>query len=99
MALPAAMLGEGLGTFLPVMMIFALTEGCKVGRPSGTVAPIFIGATVTAVIAVIAPLTHAGVNPARDFGPRLVSWFAGWGHVAIPGPRGRFRQGTALGSP
>lgn len=88
--MPAAMLGEALGTFLLVIMIFALTEGCNVGRPSDTVAPILIGATVTGVIAFVAPLTQAGINPARDFGPRLVSCLAGWGPVAIPGPRGGF---------
>jgi glycerol uptake facilitator protein len=85
-----AMLAEALGTFLLVTMIFALTEGCNVGRPSDTMAPLFIGATVTAVIAFVAPLTQAGINPARDFGPRLVSYLAGWGNVAIPGPHGGF---------
>lgn len=85
-----AMMGEGFGTFLLVTMIFALTEGCNVGRPSDTIAPVFIGATVAIVIALVAPLTQAGINPARDFGPRLVAYFAGWGSVAIPGPRGGF---------
>lgn len=85
-----AMLAEGLGTFLLVTMIFLLTEGCNVGRPSEGVSPVFIGGTVTAIIAVLAPLTQAGINPARDFGPRLVAYFAGWGDVAIPGPQGGF---------
>jgi glycerol uptake facilitator protein len=85
-----AMLAEAFGTFVLVIMVFALTEGCNVGRPGGGVAPVFIGATVAAVISVVAPLTQAGLNPARDFGPRLVAYLAGWDSVAIPGPRGGF---------
>lgn len=82
-----AMLAEGIGTFLLVMMIFLLTEGCNVGRPEDGLAPVFVGGTVTAIIAIIAPLTQAGLNPARDFGPRLVAWYAGWDNIAIPGPQ------------
>lgn len=83
-SMPLAMVAEGFGTFLLVMFIFALTEGCNVGRPSDTMAPVFIGLSVSSIICLIAPLTQAGLNPARDFGPRLVSWLAGWGEVAFP---------------
>jgi glycerol uptake facilitator protein len=85
-----AALTEMIGTFVLVMMIFLLTEGCNVGRPAEGVSPVFIGGTVTAVISILAPLTQAGLNPARDFGPRIVAYFAGWGSVAIPGPQGGF---------
>lgn len=90
LSLSTAMVVEGLGTFLLVTMIFLLTEGCNVGRPGDALAPVFIGGTVAALIAVLAPLTQAGINPARDFGPRLVAFFSGWGQIAIPGPRGGF---------
>jgi len=78
-------LAEALGTAALVFMIFSLTEGCNVGRPGNDLAPLFIGATVAVIIAVIAPLTQAGLNPARDLSPRLFSMLAGWGEAALPG--------------
>lgn len=79
-----AMGAEAFGTFLLIFMIFSLTEGCNVGRPSNGAAPVFIGLSVTAIICLLAPLTQAGLNPARDFGPRLVAWALGWGDAAWP---------------
>lgn len=89
-SLPLAMGAEAMGTFLLVLMIFALTEGCNVGRPDDALAPVFIGLTVTSIIALIAPLTQAGLNPARDLGPRFVAWLAGWGAAAFPDRVGGF---------
>ncbi len=89
-SLPLAMGAEAFGTFLLALMIFALTEGCNVGRPDDALAPVFIGLTVTSVICLIAPLTQAGLNPARDLGPRLVAWLMGWGDAAFPDQVGGF---------
>ena len=94
---PMAVLVEALGAFLLVTIIFFLTEDCNVGRPSSDIAPVFIGLTVMGIISLLAPLTQAGLNPARDFGPRLVAYLAGWGSVAIPGPRGGFFTVYILG--
>lgn len=88
--MPLAMGAEALGTFLLLLMIFALTEGCNVGRPNDALAPLFIGLTVTSVICLIGPLTQAGLNPARDFAPRMVAWAAGWGDAAFPDQSGGF---------
>lgn len=88
--LPIAMGAEAFGTFILVLLIFALTEGCNIGRPDNAIAPLFIGLTVTSIIGLIAPLTQAGINPARDFGPRMVSWIFGWGDAAFPDQSGGF---------
>ena len=89
-SMPLAIAAETFGTFLLLLFIFALTESCNVGRPSDAMAPIFIGLTVTSIICLIAPLTQAGLNPARDFGPRLVAWIMGWGSAAFPDSSGGF---------
>lgn len=83
-SLPLAMCAEGFGTFMLVLFIFALTENCNVGRPSSDLQPLFIGLTVSSIIFFVAPLTQAGLNPARDMGPRLVAYLAGWGDAALP---------------
>lgn len=79
-----AFLAEAVGTFVLVSLIFSLTEGCNLGRPDDALAPFFIGLTVSIIISIIAPLTQAGLNPARDLSPRLFSMIAGWGKAALP---------------
>ena len=83
-SLPLAMCAEGFGTFLLVLFVFALTEDCNVGHPSSDLQPMFIGLTVSSIIFFVAPFTQAGLNPARDLGPRIVTYFAGWGDAALP---------------
>src|SRR5688572_1533053 len=83
---PTAFLAELLGTALLVLFIFALTDQHNENRPGRAGLAVCIGMGVTALFCIIAPLTQAGLNPARDFGPRLFSFFAGWSDVALPGP-------------
>jgi glycerol uptake facilitator protein len=84
----SAFVAEFVGTAMLALLICTLTRDRNAARPSAGTTPLFIGLSVAAIISVIAPLTQAGLNPARDFGPRLVSYFLGWGEIAIPGPRG-----------
>ncbi|MGB3210069.1 MAG: MIP/aquaporin family protein [Desulforhopalus sp.] len=83
-SMTTAALAEAIGTFALVFFIFAITEGCNLGRPNDLLAPIFIGLALAVIISIIAPLTQAGFNPARDFSPRIFAVFAGWGKAAWP---------------
>ena len=46
---------------------------------------LIIGLLVAAIGASAGFLEAWAINPARDFGPRLFCFFAGWGTGAIPG--------------
>ncbi|MGZ6214160.1 MAG: aquaporin, partial [Solirubrobacteraceae bacterium] len=47
--------------------------------------PLIVGVIVGAVGASFGANTGYAINPARDFGPRLFAWIAGWGKLALPG--------------
>ncbi len=81
---------EAFGTAILVLVIFALTDSRNSRQASNPLVPLLIGFTIASLIALFAPLTQAGWNPARDLGPRLVAFAAGWGSVAIPGPASGF---------
>ena len=83
-----AFLAEILGTAMLTVSVFALTDKKNAGAPQSNLAPLCIGLAVAGIISVIGPMTQSCLNPARDFGPRLVAYLSGWGEVAFPGPRG-----------
>ena len=65
---------EAVGTALLAAVVFAVTHPKQPSEdPASVPPPLLIGATVGALISVLAPLTQAGLNPARDFGPRIVA--------------------------
>ena len=59
--------------------------------------PLLIGMTVGGLICLLAPISQGGFNPARDFGPRLFAYFAGWGDAAFPAPPYSFLTVYILG--
>ena len=71
---------EALGTAILMLVILGATDKRNTSRP-GPLTAATIGLTITMLISLLAPLTMAGFNPARDFAPRLFSAFAGWGGV------------------
>lgn len=76
-----AVLAEAVGTFMLALTIFILMQSKRMKQ--GFI-PVLIGLTVAVLIVFIAPYTQAGLNPARDFGPRLIAFWAGWGEAAFP---------------
>jgi glycerol uptake facilitator protein len=65
----SAIFAEGIGT---AMLMFAIL-GIVDSRSPGDLAGIVIGGVVIAIIMVVGPITGASLNPARAFGPELVS--------------------------
>ena len=78
---------EAFGTFVLAVVVFALTHPANdlISKKDGSEVfiPPLIGCTVGALISTLSPITQAGFNPARDFGPRFVAYFAGWTSVAF----------------
>lgn len=50
-------------------------------------APLLIGLLIAVIGSAMGPLTGFAMNPARDFGPKLMTFLAGWGQIAFTGGR------------
>ena len=57
------------------------------GTANGALSALLIGILIAVIGASLGPLTGFAMNPARDFGPKLFAFFAGWGEVALTGGR------------
>lgn len=66
--------------------IFAVTEQYNEMAPGANGGALIIGLLVALIGASMGYLEAWAMNPARDFGPRLFCFFAGWGSSAFPSP-------------
>jgi glycerol uptake facilitator protein len=78
---------ELIGTALLVGIVFAVIDQLNL-PPKGNLAPWIIGIIVAGIGMSYGANSGYAINPARDFGPRLFAWFAGWDGVALPGNYG-----------
>jgi glycerol uptake facilitator protein len=76
-----------VGTACLIGFVFAVVD--EVNQPvRANLAPLIIGFIVVAIGISFGANAGYAINPARDFGPRLFAWIAGYGKVAMPGDYG-----------
>ncbi|MEU5090502.1 MIP/aquaporin family protein [Streptomyces sp. NPDC021356] len=73
-----------VGTALLVMLIVAVVD-LRNTAVKANLGPLVIGFAVAAIGISYGANAGYAINPARDFGPRLLTFFAGWGDLALPG--------------
>jgi MIP family channel proteins len=75
-ALGQTLAAEAVGTFVLVLVVVAVATDERAAR---TVAALSIGSALAAAILLTGPISGAGLNPARSFGPMLTAdTFATW---------------------
>lgn len=78
------LLDQVVGTALLVLLIAAIIDNRNLG-PLSNMFPFLIGLVVVAIGMTFGTNAGYAINPARDFGPRLLAWLQGWGELAFPG--------------
>src|SRR5476649_1269601 len=81
-----AFIVEVVITAILMALILGLTDDGN-GIPRGPLAPLLIGILIAVIGASMGPLTGFALNPARDFGPKVFAFLAGWGKIAFTGGR------------
>jgi glycerol uptake facilitator protein len=78
------LLDQIVGTFFLALFVWAVTD--EFNLPVGVnMTPWIVGMIVMAVGISFGANAGYAINPARDFGPRIFAWIAGWGKEAMPG--------------
>src|ERR1700733_14584177 len=75
---PGGFIDQVVGTALLVGVIFGISDSRNSPAPAG-VAPVIVGLLVVLIGATFGFNAGYAINPARDFGPRLFTFVAGWG--------------------
>src|SRR5215510_602724 len=75
---PGGFVDQVVGTALLMMVIFAITDRRNMALPA-PLSPIVVGALVVVIGMTFGYNAGYAINPARDLGPRLFTYVAGWG--------------------
>jgi MIP family channel proteins len=75
---PGGFLDQVIGTALLVGVIFGISDSRNTPPPAG-MAPLIVGLLVVLIGSTWGYNAGYAINPARDFGPRLFTFVAGWG--------------------
>lgn len=67
-----------VGTFMLMLVVFAISDQ-RNAPPAAGMAPFIVGLLVMAIGMALGFNAGYAINPARDFGPRLFTFVAGWG--------------------
>ncbi len=78
------LIDQVVGTMFLVLLIAAIVDMRNLAVQAN-LGPLIIGFAVAAIGMSFGANAGYAINPARDFGPRLFAWMAGWGEVALPG--------------
>jgi glycerol uptake facilitator protein len=91
--LPSNLLGEATGTFVLVVVASAIgSHGVSATGPAGGVGPWLVASLVWGIGLSLGSTTGYAINPARDFGPRLMHFLlpiagkggSNWGYAWVP---------------
>jgi glycerol uptake facilitator protein len=81
-ALPVSAMGgfrdQIIGTAILVFLVFAITDA-RNSAPLANLTPLIVGLLVVAIGMAWGADAGYAINPARDFGPRVASYFTGYG--------------------
>ncbi len=78
------LIDQVVGTAFLLIFVVAVID-VRNAAVQSNLAPLAIGLGVAAIGMSYGANAGYAINPARDFGPRLFAYFAGWGRVALPG--------------
>ncbi|KAH8059141.1 water channel [Aureococcus anophagefferens] len=91
-------LGGRVGTTATLLFLINSINDDDLAFPGKDAGPLFVGGTVALLIVATGTISGCGMNPARDFGPRLITALASGPKVATAQPAWIYSAGPLAGA-